>query len=51
MHGASNDILWLQRDFQLHIASCFDTQQAALVRAHVYGRHMGGDCVHSHLAW
>ena len=34
-HGAGNDMIWLQRDFQLHVTACFDTLQAAQVRSAV----------------
>lgn len=29
LHGAESDVLWLQRDFNLHIVNMFDTGQAA----------------------
>ncbi|KAL2923961.1 Protein RRP6-like 2 [Bienertia sinuspersici] len=29
MHGASNDVLWLQRDFGIYICNLFDTMQAS----------------------
>ncbi|KNA10843.1 hypothetical protein SOVF_140560 [Spinacia oleracea] len=31
MHGASNDILWLQRDFDIYVCNLFDTMQASKV--------------------
>jgi len=31
LHGADSDILWLQRDFGLHIVNMFDTGQASRV--------------------
>ncbi|KAL9230759.1 hypothetical protein vseg_006070 [Gypsophila vaccaria] len=31
MHGAGNDILWLQRDFGIHVCNLFDTMQASRV--------------------
>lgn len=31
MHGASNDILWLQRDFGIYVCNLFDTMQASKV--------------------
>lgn len=31
LHGADSDIVWLQRDFGLHIVNMFDTGQAARV--------------------
>jgi exosome complex exonuclease RRP6 len=31
LHGADSDIVWLQRDFDIHIANLFDTGQAARV--------------------
>jgi len=31
LHGADNDIQWLQRDFGLYIVNMFDTGQAARV--------------------
>ena len=34
MHGADWDIIWLQRDFGIYIASLFDTGQAARVLSH-----------------
>lgn len=34
MHGADWDIIWLQRDFGIYIASLFDTGQAARVLNH-----------------
>ncbi|KAF7994141.1 hypothetical protein HCN44_011410 [Aphidius gifuensis] len=30
LHGADNDILWLQRDLSLYIVNMFDTHQAAI---------------------
>ena len=29
LHGADNDILWLQRDFGIYIVNMFDTGQAS----------------------
>lgn len=31
MHGASNDVLWLQRDFGIYVCNLFDTMQASRV--------------------
>ncbi|KAJ8446134.1 hypothetical protein Cgig2_000931 [Carnegiea gigantea] len=31
MHGAYNDILWLQRDFGIYVCNLFDTMQASRV--------------------
>ncbi|XP_023937785.1 exosome component 10 [Bicyclus anynana] len=31
LHGAGNDILWLQRDFGVYIVNMFDTHQASVV--------------------
>ncbi|KAK9699068.1 hypothetical protein RND81_08G150800 [Saponaria officinalis] len=31
MHGAGNDILWLQRDFGIYVCNLFDTMQASRV--------------------
>lgn len=31
LHGADHDILWLQRDFSIHVRNMFDTGQAARV--------------------
>lgn len=31
MHGADNDVLWLQRDFQIFLVNVFDTQKACKV--------------------
>ena len=31
LHGGENDIIWLQRDFQIYIANLFDTEKAAAV--------------------
>ncbi|KAL2923251.1 Protein RRP6-like 1 [Bienertia sinuspersici] len=31
MHGANNDILWLQRDFGIYVCNLFDTMQASKV--------------------
>lgn len=30
-HGADSDILWLQRDFGIYVASLFDTGQASRI--------------------
>ena len=34
MHGADWDVIWLQRDFGIYIASLFDTGQAVRVLSH-----------------
>lgn len=34
MHGAREDILWLQRDFGIYVAGLFDTSLASLVLGH-----------------
>jgi ribonuclease D len=31
LHGCSNDVLWLQRDFHLFLVNVFDTERAAAV--------------------
>ncbi|EAN31122.2 3'-5' exonuclease family protein [Theileria parva strain Muguga] len=31
MHGASNDVVWLQRDFNIFVVNLFDTREAAKV--------------------
>ena len=30
LHGADNDVFWLQRDFGIYIVNMFDTHQAAI---------------------
>ena len=30
IHGADNDIMWLQRDFSVYMVNLFDTHQAAI---------------------
>ena len=32
LHGCSQDVLWLERDFHLYLVHVFDTEQAAMVR-------------------
>ncbi|XP_955073.1 3'-5' exonuclease, putative [Theileria annulata] len=31
MHGACNDVIWLQRDFNIFVVNLFDTREAAIV--------------------
>ncbi len=31
LHGATNDVLWLQRDFRLYLVNVFDTERAAVL--------------------
>jgi hypothetical protein len=31
LHGGANDVLWLQRDFQLYLVNIFDTEKACQV--------------------
>ncbi|UPQ96737.1 3'-5' exonuclease [Chloropicon primus] len=31
IHGAGNDVLWLQRDFKVHLVNIFDTEQVAKI--------------------
>ncbi len=31
LHGAGNDVLWLQRDFHIYMVNCFDTAIACEV--------------------
>ena len=30
MHGADNDVVWLQRDFGIYICNLFDTNEVCL---------------------
>jgi 3'-5' exonuclease len=40
LHGASNDVTWLQRDFRIYLVNIFDTASCCQVAdSHVFGAH------------